>query len=296
MKQRLKNMNVEIKNHFYERKKQNIRRNIRPENGKSLWSAVLEAKDLNDEDIPDKMFANGVRVETEDLEEAFAELFESKINLLSDNARITDTVYNGQRKLPKIDNFNFMTKLNVRSAMESLKLKNAEGFDRIPQRILIDGAELLNKPMTMLMSMIYRDQIIPEQWKMSVIRPVHKKGPKNEISNYRPVANLCSGSKVFERLILQRINQIEEENEIDLTNEAQHGFKKSKSTTTAGLAIQSALSRALDQGHFAVNTGNSFKLCYIDLKTSTGVLGNNWAVVSGYAPCSALQPSFMTPI
>ena len=27
--------------------------------------------------------------------------------------------------------------------------------------------------------------------------------------------------------------------------------KKSKSTTTAGLAIQSALSKALDQGHFA---------------------------------------------
>ena len=97
MKQRLKNMNVEIKNHFYERKKQNKRRNIRPGNGKSLWRAVSEAKDLNEEDIPDKMFKNGVRVETEDLEEAFAELFESKINLLSDNARITDTVYNGQR-------------------------------------------------------------------------------------------------------------------------------------------------------------------------------------------------------
>ena len=84
------------------------------------------------------MFANGIRVETEDLEEAFAELFESKINLLSDNARITDTVYNGQRKLPKIDNLNFMTELNVRSAMESLRLKNAEGFDRIPQQILLN--------------------------------------------------------------------------------------------------------------------------------------------------------------
>ena len=30
MKQRLKNMNVEIRNHFYERKKHNIRRNIIP--------------------------------------------------------------------------------------------------------------------------------------------------------------------------------------------------------------------------------------------------------------------------
>ena len=49
-----------------------------------------------------------------------------------------------KRKLPEIDYFNFMTEVNVRSKMELLKLKNAEGFDRIPQRILIDGAELLN--------------------------------------------------------------------------------------------------------------------------------------------------------
>ena len=40
-------MNVEIKNHFYEKKKQNIRINIIPGNGKSLLRAVLEAKDLN---------------------------------------------------------------------------------------------------------------------------------------------------------------------------------------------------------------------------------------------------------
>ena len=44
------------------------------------------------------MFANRIRVETEDLEEAFAELFESKIKLLSDNARITDNVYKEKEK------------------------------------------------------------------------------------------------------------------------------------------------------------------------------------------------------
>ena len=53
MKQRLKNLNVEIKNNFYERKKQNIRRNTIPGNGKSLWRAVSKARDLNDEHIPD---------------------------------------------------------------------------------------------------------------------------------------------------------------------------------------------------------------------------------------------------
>ena len=61
---------------------------------------------------------------------------------------------------------------------------------------------------------------------MSVIRPVHKKDLKNEISNYRPVANQCSGSKILERLKLQRINEIEDEYGVDLTGDMQHGFCK----------------------------------------------------------------------
>ena len=43
---------------------------------------------------------------------------------------------------------------------------------------------------------------IPEQWKVSKITPTFKKGDKTCIENYRPIANLCSTSKVFEKLIL----------------------------------------------------------------------------------------------
>ena len=40
------------------------------------------------------------------------------------------------------------------------KSKNAEGHDRIPQRLLIDGAEILNKPMSTLINLVYNDKII----------------------------------------------------------------------------------------------------------------------------------------
>ena len=62
---------------------------------KSLWKAVLEAKDVNEEELPNKMFENGVQIETNELEEAFAELFESKVKQLSDKANIDENVYNG---------------------------------------------------------------------------------------------------------------------------------------------------------------------------------------------------------
>ena len=80
----------------------------------------------------------------------------------------------------------FMTGIRISECIKDLKLKNTEGYDRIPQRILLDGLEVLIEPL-----MIYRDQAIPGQWLISKIIPVHKKGEKVMIENYRPVANLC---------------------------------------------------------------------------------------------------------
>ena len=89
--------------------------------------------------------------------------------------------------------------------MKNLKLKNSYGCDRIPLRVLRDGYAVLGKPVCELMAKIYKQKKIPEQWKMSRIIPLHKKGPKAKIENYRPISNLCSVSKVFEKLLLQRI-------------------------------------------------------------------------------------------
>ena len=53
-----------------------------------------------------------------------------------------------------------------------------------------------------------------------------QKGPKQNIENYRPIANLCSATKIFEKLILLRLQKLETLNNTDLTGKNQHGFKK----------------------------------------------------------------------
>ena len=87
-------------------------------------------------------------------------------------------------------------------------------------------------------------------WLVSKIVPVHKKGSKTVIENYRPVANLCSVSKIFEKLILKRINDLEILNGISLAGKQQHGFQKNKSTLTAGLLLQSLIAGALDDDNY----------------------------------------------
>ena len=43
----VKHLNIEIRNHYTEMEKRNVRRNIIPGNSKSLWKAVNIVKDIN---------------------------------------------------------------------------------------------------------------------------------------------------------------------------------------------------------------------------------------------------------
>ena len=171
------------------------------------------------------MNEDGIPITDNDLSDRFADYFEEKVMNLASNVAINPTVYNGIRRVQCTD-VNFMTRENILKAIKEIKIKNSEGHDRIPQRLIIDGIDLLITPLTRLFYNIYDRMEIPEQWKLAKITPVHKKGDKTNIHNYRPIANLCEATKIYERLILQRIQEIEKEENIDLTGKNQHGFKR----------------------------------------------------------------------
>ena len=130
-----------------------------------------------------------------------------------------------------------MQQSDVKKCLYDLSNKKCEGFDRIPVCLINDTKESILDPMSSLFSKIYATGQIPEQWKVAKIIPIFKKGSKNEIENYRPIANLCSASKIFEKLILNQIHYLESTNKLDLTGKQQHGFKKNKSTATVGTLL-----------------------------------------------------------
>ena len=51
--------------------------------------------------------------------------------------------------------------------------------------------------------------------KLGVLQVKYKNKGKNDISSYRPISNLCSSSKIFEKIKLRRILEIQEEKSID---------------------------------------------------------------------------------
>ena len=89
---------------------------------------------------------------------------------------------------------------DVKECMLGLNNKKCEGFYRIPKCMLLDAVDTLLTPMASLFSEIYLTKKIPEHWKVTKITPIFKKGNKSEIEKYRPIANLYSASKIFEKI------------------------------------------------------------------------------------------------
>ena len=141
---------------------------ILPGNSKSLWQAVKIAKNVGETTIPDNMSLNSEPVSSHELSEHFARFFERKVADILSSTNVNQSIHNGSRKIYATDSM-FMTWTRIKECINELKLKNTEGYDQIPQRILIDGCNSLIDPLFKLFELIYRDGKVPEQWLISKI-------------------------------------------------------------------------------------------------------------------------------
>ena len=270
LKTKIKSLDKIIKNFFLTSKCNKIRKNIVPGDNKSLWSAVKMAKNAPNDSIPKNLYLNNIIIDGNLQANAFANFFLEKVESIKNSLTISNGVYNGKNKLI-VDNRFFMNQDDVKECILSLKPKKCEGFDRIPVCILVDAVELLLPPLTTLFRLIYDQKTIPDQWKMAKIIPVFKKGNKSHIENYRPIANQCSASKIYEKLILKQIHYLETVNKLDFTCKQQHGFKKNKSTATAGLLLHSLITHATDSNNYvlmaSLDLSAAFDLVNVELLT-----------------------------
>jgi hypothetical protein len=263
----IKGLNKEIKTHLFDSKKRLITNKI-TQHHSNIWKAVKIAKNSPGHEIPQNLSVSGTNVDPDNMASAFAVFFHEKIVRFKTNIMGDRSVYNGCNKLIVRDRF-FMNDNSIRECLSSLKPKVSEGFGCIPVKILFYACDLLLPTLTRLFKMIYLQKTIPNQWKISKIIPIFKKGNKNQIENYRPISNLCSISKTLEKLILKQINYLETTNTLDLTGKQQHGFKKNKSTATAGLLLQSIIARAANDDNYVImaslDLSAAFNLVNIEL-------------------------------
>lgn len=234
-----------FKSTIIDEKRFKIRKNINFTDPKSLWNAVKIADDSfgTDEIQQDISFGNRTSRSNEEKAEMFASYFEDKIANLKVND-IPESCYDGM-KLVDHKEFDPFTLEKISIAFKQTKPKNSYGHDRVPMRLLLDLFDVLKGVVFGLFQKFFDSGVFPSKWKISRIMPLLKKGNPQHIENYRPISNICSLAKVFERCLLNELKALEEEENVDLTGINQHGFKGGKSTTTLALDLQHEIASAL---------------------------------------------------
>ncbi|KAI5642242.1 reverse transcriptase (RNA-dependent DNA polymerase) domain-containing protein [Phthorimaea operculella] len=125
--------------------------------------------------------------------------------------------------------------------IKNLKNKNSTGEDEIPPSLLKNCANEFTPPITLLINQSFETGKFPDLLKISIVRPIHKKGDEQLADNYRPIALLPAISKVFEKAMCSRlIGFLEKTNFFD---DSQYGFRKKRSTI---LAVYNYTQQALD--------------------------------------------------
>jgi len=89
------------------------------------------------------------------------------------------------------------------------------------------------KPLVHIYNVSYQSGIFPDTMKKAKIRPLFKKGDRQEMQNYRPISILSMLSRILEKLMYNRLLSFLKKHNV-LTN-MQHGFKDNKSTDCQSL-------------------------------------------------------------
>ena len=131
----------------------------------------------------------------------------------------------------------------IKQLLDEININKAAGPDGIPGYILKHCSIRLCRPLSIIYKLIYNTGIIPQEWKSANIVPIHKKGDKSLIENYRPISLLCLSSKIMERVTQDELlNKTRE-----FLNPMQHGFLPGKSCTTNLITLTDNIARNLSK-------------------------------------------------
>jgi hypothetical protein len=78
-------------------------------------------------------------------------------------------------------------RLEVEIAIAKLKKYKLPGSDQIPAELIQAGGEILLSAIHKLINSIWNKEELSDQWKESIIVPIHKKGVKIDCNNYRGI-------------------------------------------------------------------------------------------------------------
>ena len=114
----------------------------------------------------------------------------------------------------------------VKKVITNFDSSKVPGLDGIPVVVLKNCETELSYIQVELFNMCLKESCFPDCWKVSMVVPVFKNlGKRSTAKNFHPVGFLSVVSKVFEKLVSNRI--VDHLEKYDLFSDFQYGFRSS---------------------------------------------------------------------
>ena len=142
----------------------------------------------------------------------------------------------------KLHNISVTLKM-VKKVIMNLDLSKASGPDCIPVVVLKNCEMELSYISVELFNKCLKESCFRDCWKVSSVVPIFKNvGERSTAKNYHPFSLLSVGSKVFEKLVNNRI--VVHLQKCDLFSDFQYGFRFSRSTADLLIVVSDRIGRA----------------------------------------------------
>jgi len=90
------------------------------------------------------------------------------------------------------------SKEEIQEQIRNLKTHKAPGEDNIPGELLKTMGNSLLEYVSGLIKEVWEKEVIPEEWQIALIYPIHKKGDK-QVTSYKGIALLNVTYKVLSK-------------------------------------------------------------------------------------------------
>jgi len=125
--------------------------------------------------------------------------------------------------------------IEIHSIISNFGINKASGPNSIPTCLLKEFSSILTYPIKIVINKSFSEGTFPTLLKTAQVCPIYKKSDKTKCVNYRPISLLSNISKIFERVMYNRLEAYLESNNILYHH--QFGFRKSYSTEHALMSI-----------------------------------------------------------
>lgn len=137
-----------------------------------------------------------------------------------------------------------VTTETVLNLLQHLDVNKGSGSDGIPPFFWRHCAQSLALPIAIIFNRSLNEGTFPALWKSAHVVPVHKKGSRAEIENYRAISILNPLAKMLEKIVYDAIYQTISQ----ALPDSQHGFLKKRSTTTNLSCFTNFVLKSMDGG------------------------------------------------